>query len=267
MNVKLVLYILFPLFLFPLNAAETIELRVPLSVEAIAIAHANQDKALNPLIKKINLISTFKMRDFFKEIKIDTEVKSDYSLMENFLISNTETFFSEKNGTKGISVSVSVCGLFNILSTSVSGFDSDSTTVLPLRGRSIYLNSKSLKNMNASSIATDLKIEGVNICKPHVGDEFGWEVSYENNRYVDGDKKISPNSKVKTKCTVGNEVLPSSLLFNKLGGNYLQVTCENSIGRSLTYAYLINERIYFLLENTNGTSSFKTKIIEINHAE
>lgn len=243
-------------------AAESEFISVDPSIQSIILAHVNPQRPKNTIVK-ITKHMALKMDDLFEPMRTKTQSFIDYTVLDNGLIANVDSFSSTTGNLSGISQSITLCGLIDIVSQSSSNFEKRLTSIFPLGKIFIQFGIKTNEDFAAASRIVAFETNAANLCTPTIGSEFSYRIEMENSlkttSFLGGTKKS--RSTFEYICRAGKVMQSASQLLTSLTGDSLSVTCETTPSQSnkvkFEYAYLIDSGLFLIVSQETGSVTMK----------
>jgi len=166
---------------------------------------------------------------------------------------------------------LSLCGMLDLLSSSASQLELDSTVAVPIGHIFLPMAMHVQKTFSGQSKLIRLVPgEGfANICRPQAGSSFAFEAETQNLFSVKGgwggSTKRQGNTSFVRHCIVGNE-LPAQDIDSRAQGSYLPVSCTatmlgSQVKSEARLAYFVQSGSYLSLEAKSNNFSSITKVL------
>lgn len=171
----------------------------------------------------------------------------------------------------GVQQHLTVCGIFDAISTSTRNVSQDLTASIPIGKVFIPFTIKTNMSVDSSAKLTKLVVDQTTICAPAPGASFAFQTSMARQLRASPSLDASPRTfsvGTKAQCTA-SERLPASSLKADLRGGYLDILCVGvtDSGKALTkrFAFLLDSGIYLLLEEKTEAGEGKYTILSVEY--
>jgi hypothetical protein len=206
--------------------------------------------------------------------QISTEIRAEYTMLENGLIGAVSESISRKNESSGRGIAMSLCGLVTLLSETNSISTNTNNSAIPIGKLFVPFGFKSSLSIGTRWKLVAFEASSPSICNPAPGSEFSIkaETDVELNTSSGIFNKVRTVHRVETQnCKVGSTPIAASTLHPTLSGDYLPVSCEirtaattNNSGRS-EKAFLLDSKRYLQLGGGNDTSVSKQSYRDVTY--
>jgi hypothetical protein len=180
------------------------------------------------------------------------------------------TLLRRVDGT-GVQQHLTVCGIFDAISTSTRKVSQDLTASIPIGRVFVPFTIKTDMSVDSSAKLTKLVVDPTTICLPAPGAAFAFQTSTARQLRASPSIDSSPRTfsvGITEQCKASERLSASSLKAD-LRGDYLDIICSGvtDSGKAITkrFAFLLDSGIYLLLEEKAEAGEGKYTILSVEY--